>query len=123
MLEKEKKDLKEKRAEFEKAEQDVFNEMNEDDMDGRKSVAAMSRVDEKRIDLSEAEAKVAKREKRVGRYKEKEVNEIVKGGTLTAVIFTTRVRIMYIAHCIIKGALEAVFIYLAYLLQHQQSKQ
>lgn len=94
----------------------------DDDDDGRKSFIAMSTRDRKSQEVYEQERLVEKLTKKVGRYKEKQVNEMIKGGALTQVIFTTRVRVMYIVHCVIKLGLEMLFLYLAYHLQHFQSK-
>lgn len=119
-LEQEKKTLKEKIDDADKA--DEAEKLIDDDDDGRKSMAAMSLCRAKSIDVCEQEKLVERLQKKIGRYKEKQVNEMIKGGTLTQVIFTTRVRIVYIMHCVIKLALECTFLYLAYHLQHFQSK-
>jgi len=86
------------------------------------SLTLLSTRDSKSREVFEQEKLVEKLQKKVGRYKEKQVNEMIKGGALTQVIFTTNVRIMYIVHCVIKLALECLFLYLAYRLQHFQSK-
>lgn len=121
-LEQEKKTLKTKIEEVEEAEKKLMEADDDDDDDGRKSYVAMSTRDRKSHEVFEQEKLVEKLQKKVGRYKEKQVNEMIKGGALTQVIFTTRVRVMYIVHCVIKLGLECLFLYLAYHLQHFQSK-
>jgi len=96
-------------------------EANGEDDDGTKSHAILSMYGEKNQTLKETEKRVDKLSKKVGRYKEKQVNQMAKGGELTQVIFTTKVKIVYILHCILKFGIELVFLYLGYILQQQQS--
>merc|ERR1712088_1308076 len=96
-------------------------EANGEDDDGTKSHAILSMYGEKNQTLKETEKRVDKLSKKFGRYKEKQVNQMAKGGELTQVIFTTKVKIVYILHCILKFGIELVFLYLGYILQQQQS--
>jgi len=121
-LEAEKKKLKETEKEVDEARSKLV-EANQgaDDDDGRKSVAAFSTFDEKATTLTQSERKVRKLEKQVGRYKEKDATDISKGSVQT-IIFTTKIRIVYILHCFMKLGIEILFLYLGYILQIQQSR-
>jgi len=121
-LEEEKKKLKKNQEELDSARGKLIEANNADDDDGRKSTAAFSTFDDKVNDLNATEKRINKLKKQVGRYKEKEVIEMAKGGSQQKIIFTTNIRIFYIVHCLLKLAVEVVFLYLGYLLQHQQSK-
>ena len=98
---------------------------NHTDDDCGKSQAAFSQAaitySYQQAELENNENKVRKLQKKVGKYKEKQVNEMAKGGQLTQVIFTTKVRVVYILHCIMKFGIEVLFLYLGYILQQQQS--
>jgi len=63
-----------------------------------------------------------------GKRKKLGINKMKKKTTVTAdaaveVIWTPRIRFIYIIHLIFKLALECIFLYLSYLLQKQQSKR
>ena len=119
-LEAQKQKLNKNKEEMEEAAKLLMNEEAPDD-DGAKSQAAFSQYLVNKEEIEKNEKKVLKLQKQVGRYKEKQVNEMAKGGQLTQVIFTTKVRVVYILHCIMKFGIEVLFLYLGYILQQQQS--
>lgn len=127
-LEAKKKKLNEKKEELEEKAQKLI-ETGPNDIetpeDEAKSMAAFSvaanQIRKEGNYIVDEEKKVEKMQKKIGNYKEKEVNEMVKGGQLTTVIFTTKVKIVYILHCIMKFGIEVLFLYLGYILQQQQS--
>jgi len=119
-LEAQKLKLTKNKEEMEEAAKLLMNEEAHDD-DGGKSQAAFSTYLVNKEEVEKNEKKVLKLSKEVGRYKEKQVNEMAKGGQLTQVIFTTKVRVVYILHCIMKFGIEVLFLYLGYILQQQQS--
>jgi len=94
-----------------------------------KSQAAWTQYYTNTDELKKTEKRVAKLQKKVGRYKEREVTNLRFGdkgsagpGDLEQIIFTTKVRVMYILHCLMKIGVELLFLYLGYILQQQQSK-
>ena len=66
--------------------------------------------------------KVNKRAKKLGVDKKKVKTSITQDG-VTEVIWTPKIRLIYILHLIFKFGLECLFFYLSYLLQIQQSKR
>lgn len=66
--------------------------------------------------------KIAKKQKKLGIDKKKIKTNITTDG-VSEVVWTPKIRMIYILHLIAKFAIECVFFYLSYLLQIQQSKK
>jgi len=68
--------------------------------------------------------KINKKKDKIGSYKKKEKIDLKKDSKVgtTEVIFTRRIKIVYVIHCFLKLGIEFLFLYLGYILQHQQSK-
>ena len=129
-LESQKQKLKKNKEELEEATKLLMENdpaASPETNDCGKSQAAFSQAavnyTTKEAELEANEKRVEKLEKKVGKYKEKQVNEMAKGGQLTNVIFTTKVRVVYILHCFLKFGIECLFLWLGYRLQQQQSKK
>lgn len=66
--------------------------------------------------------KIAKKQKKLGIDKKKIKTNVTTDG-VSEVVWTPKIRMIYILHLIAKFAIECVFFYLSYLLQIQQSKK
>jgi len=64
-----------------------------------------------------------KKTKKLGVEKKKVKQTVTKDGGVEEVVWTPKIRFVYILHLIAKLALECTFFYLSYLLQIQQSKR
>ena len=64
-----------------------------------------------------------KKTKKLGVEKKKVKQTVNKDGGVEEVVWTPKIRFVYILHLIAKLALECTFFYLSYLLQIQQSKR
>ena len=64
-----------------------------------------------------------KKTKKLGVEKKKVKQTVTKDGGVEEVVWTPKIRFVYILHLIAKLGLECTFFYLSYLLQIQQSKR
>jgi hypothetical protein len=66
--------------------------------------------------------KLNKKKEKFGLHKKKTKTTITKDGAQD-VVWTPRIRLIYVVHLIFKLVIEAVFLYFSYILQKQQSKK
>merc|ERR1711976_1069081 len=79
----------------------------------------------KKKQLELDQQKINKRKDKIGNYKKKEKIDLKKDSKVgtTEVIFTRRIKIVYVIHCFVKLGIELLFLYLGYVLQQYQSKK
>lgn len=89
-----------------------------------KKFKLQSELDAQEKKFQETEARLSKKRDKFGNYKKKEKIDLKKDSKvgITEVIFTRRIKIVYVVHCFLKLGIELLFLYLGYILQHQQSK-
>lgn len=82
-------------------------------------------VFQKKQELAKENLKIQKRKNKIGNYKKKERIDLKKDSKVatTEVIFTRKIKIVYVVHCFMKLGIEFLFLYLGYVLQQYQSKK
>lgn len=82
-------------------------------------------VFQKKQELAKEDLKIQKKKNKIGNYKKKEKIDLKKDSKVstTEVIFTRKIKIVYVVHCFMKLGIEFLFLYLGYVLQQYQSKQ
>jgi len=128
---KEQAKLAEQEKELESIAEGIESEFENGDHMSMISTQSMQKHDQlnleivkKKKQLELDQQKINKRKDKIGNYKKKEKIDLKKDSKVgtTEVIFTRRIKIVYVIHCFLKLGIEFLFLYLGYILQHQQSK-